>query len=737
MQEHMDEQKEAKATSRSFWGNDLAQSTEHDDFETNEWYEDVLPGDAVEEADVVAAHDDLADDRRATSLREEAYGPADLYADEMANDSAEFYTDEIASEPAATVEYESAQTTADLSGARDAQVQSHGSRQIVRRRQGTRAIQRYDANRLHPFGRRPKGRPAPTKGSAEVDKRAKAASGGQRKASAPVANDTANASDTARLDNTPSVTDAGAKLEQAKEVVVESASVVANAAGNAISHLPDAARGAYDKAKDLMPEENPLKGLRLKERIASLPHTRNFIIAYVCLLLLLIYGVGALFYAFHLPAHVWVNGHDVSGLSKSAFAEQAKGYAQDYVLKIDGDGVDLDLRAADIDLTYDETAFVDATLSKVSGWGWPIDAIVNQNWEIRDGIAYDQAKLDQAVSNAVTWANKSATFPKSASITYDAKSKQFSGVKQEYGTAVSEDAAKQKASDAAATLRHEVTLGEEDILQPEVTLDDSKFDEILQQANTRANLKLDLQIDGKRIAIIDQSLLAEWVTVDDTGKITGDIETITKWTRGEFSSKIDTVGTKRVYTRPDGKEVTVEGGSYGWSVDGQALAGIIVEHIEQSSTDPIEVPLQSRGKVLAKGTPDWGKRYIDVDLAEQYVRMYDENGESIWEEYCVSGDTTADQGTITGVYAIEYKQSPMTLIGLDYDGDGMPDYENDVTYWMPFSGGYGLHDAPWRYTFGGNTFQYSGSHGCINLPYDSAAVLYGLVEKGDPVVVHW
>ena len=67
-------------------------------------------------------------------------------------------------------------------------------------------------------------------------------------------------------------------------------------------------------------------------------------------------------------------------------------------------------------------------------------------------------------------------------------------------------------------------------------------------------------------------------------------------------------------------------------------------------------------------------------------------------------------------------------------------YNSYVNYWMCFIGNdYGLHDATWRWDseFGGDTYTYNGSHGCINLPYEQAEQLYNLVHVGDKVVVHW
>ena len=55
---------------------------------------------------------------------------------------------------------------------------------------------------------------------------------------------------------------------------------------------------------------------------------------------------------------------------------------------------------------------------------------------------------------------------------------------------------------------------------------------------------------------------------------------------------------------------------------------------------------------------------------------------------------------------------------------------------MPFNGGIGFHDATWRGWFGGDIFYWSGSHGCVNMPYSAAEELYGIIEEGVPVIVY-
>lgn len=64
-------------------------------------------------------------------------------------------------------------------------------------------------------------------------------------------------------------------------------------------------------------------------------------------------------------------------------------------------------------------------------------------------------------------------------------------------------------------------------------------------------------------------------------------------------------------------------------------------------------------------------------------------------------------------------------------GDG---YKSWVNFFIPFNGGIGFHDASWRSTFGGNIYLYSGSHGCINMPYSAAKKLYENVTLGEKLL---
>jgi len=79
-------------------------------------------------------------------------------------------------------------------------------------------------------------------------------------------------------------------------------------------------------------------------------------------------------------------------------------------------------------------------------------------------------------------------------------------------------------------------------------------------------------------------------------------------------------------------------------------------------------------------------------------------------------------------------QKNRVLKGEDWDGSI---YQTPVAYWMAFNRSIGLHDAPWRRSFGGTIYRANGSHGCINMPPYMAKAAYSLLYIGYPVIVHY
>mgnify|MGYP000563948544 FL=1 len=167
-----------------------------------------------------------------------------------------------------------------------------------------------------------------------------------------------------------------------------------------------------------------------------------------------------------------------------------------------------------------------------------------------------------------------------------------------------------------------------------------------------------------------------------------------------------------------GKTVTITTGNYGWKIDQAKETAALVSLIkngEQTSREP-----EYSQKAASHSGNDYGNTYVEINLTAQHLYFY-ANGKLLVESDFVSGNAAKGWSTPAGAYSITYKQRNATLKGQGY--------ATPVSYWMPFNGGIGFHDATWRGSFGGQIFWNSGSHGCINLPYSAAQTIYQNIEK--------
>ena len=117
--------------------------------------------------------------------------------------------------------------------------------------------------------------------------------------------------------------------------------------------------------------------------------------------------------------------------------------------------------------------------------------------------------------------------------------------------------------------------------------------------------------------------------------------------------------------------------------------------------------------------------YIKVSISKQKLWYY-KYGKLQYTSYVVTGQKYSHD-TPTGIFKIRGKAREIYLIG--------PDYKSFVNYWMPIYGDIGLHDATWRWSFGGDIYTYNGSHGCINLPMSVAKKIYKKAQVGTRVIV--
>lgn len=174
-------------------------------------------------------------------------------------------------------------------------------------------------------------------------------------------------------------------------------------------------------------------------------------------------------------------------------------------------------------------------------------------------------------------------------------------------------------------------------------------------------------------------------------------------------------------------------GKDGRAINQQAVVDEIVNTLQNKQSVSINInssPVAFQTETNRTTGLDIGT-YIEVSLSQQRLWAYQDN-QVIFATPITSGASGYGFGTQTGLFAIYSKQRSRYLNGSQYGWS----YNVFVDYWMPFNGGYGLHDADWRSSFGGQDYINGGSHGCVNMSKSSAAFLYNWSSVGTPVWVH-
>ncbi len=239
-------------------------------------------------------------------------------------------------------------------------------------------------------------------------------------------------------------------------------------------------------------------------------------------------------------------------------------------------------------------------------------------------------------------------------------------------------------------------------------------------------------IFGDQREILSGEVICSWVTGTENGAPTVDSNQAAAYVAA-LAAKYDTAGTARTFHTAGGSDVTLTG-PYGWKIDVAGETQALTQLLSGGISGAVErEPVYSSSAASRTGS-DWGTTYAEVDLTGQHVYLF-QNGALVWDAPCVTGNLAKGYDTPAGIYSLTYKQRDRVLRG-PKQADGTYEYESPVSYWMPFNGGIGFHDATWRSKFGGTIYKTSGSHGCVNLPPEKAAALYELVYKGMPVLCY-
>ena len=317
--------------------------------------------------------------------------------------------------------------------------------------------------------------------------------------------------------------------------------------------------------------------------------------------------------------------------------------------------------------------------------------------------------------------------PVNAYLKWDEDNSEFYIVPEVYGNKLDFNEAYNYLLNALRNGKTVIDFREITDITPEITANSIELKEQKENINKIVATTVEYKLHNGDTYKLNASTIKDWVSRDDNGNYSIDLKSnVTKF--------VDKLAKKAKYKITSTKFNATGLGEISVSFGRATYANVDKEKEIERLTKQLESKKSAKFDVIYEALPDYTKidTYVELDLSRQRVWMY-VNGECVLETPCVTGNVAQGYSTPAGIYYLTYKTMNATLEGYNYDGST---YSTPVTYWMPFNGGIGFHDATWRGSFGGNIYMTNGSHGCVNLPYWAASTLYSYINTSIPIILY-
>lgn len=455
----------------------------------------------------------------------------------------------------------------------------------------------------------------------------------------------------------------------------------------------------------------------------------KIIIISVLIVYFLILSTGYIGMSFYYKNHflkgTMINGIDSGGRTVEQVKNSIQEKIEEYSLFVVGlNGSTEEITAKQVKLTYVDDNKVDELLENQNHWAWLASFSNKNEHEFNANATYDHSLIDGIISAMACFQEENITVPQNAYLKDNGNSYEI--IPEIEGNQLDKEKVKTAIIEALDYGKTEINLVELGCyMKPTVYRDNAELVNERDTLNRYLQAQLTYDFDD-RTEVVDAALIKTWLLKGEDGQWSLDVSKVENFVQ-ELKYEYDTYGLSREFTTFHGKKIQLKGGDYGWVIKKQATVDELLQAIAEGKVATMKPVYLYEGKCRA--TDDIGDTYVEISIEEQRMWCY-KNGRLVVDTPVVTGtETKEDRKTPRGsVWAIDGKISPWTL-----SGEG---YSQVVTYWLPFNGNVGIHDANWRSEFGGKIYMTSGSHGCINTPADNAKKVFDAMEIGYPVIVY-
>ena len=464
----------------------------------------------------------------------------------------------------------------------------------------------------------------------------------------------------------------------------------------------------------------------------------------IFIIVILVYLAGYIFFRDRFFFHTFINGADCSMKTVSEVMEEIEKETDCTKVKIQfRDGETFCIYGQAFDYKCPSEEIVSSLLNEQDKWCWPASVLYGNDHIFPGSYSFNKEKLSKILMMSSRLDEKNMVKPENAHISFSEKDKMFVIVPETEGTAINIKTFWETLCDSLANKREPLSHKDivVDILKEglyetaEIKKDSASLNKKTDELNGLTSGSITYRLPDSGTMTLDRSVCRNWLVYED-GEYSYD-EDLWYENAGlyvdELAQRANTVWKERVFDSTEHGEITVPGGTYGYSVDIEEETDAILDTIgsgQDEEREPIYASEEDEEYEVNSGI---GDTYIEVSIDDQHLWFY-KDGKLVLDTDIVTGNR-GNHDTPTGVYRILYTQRNATLKGRIMS-NGEPEYVTKVSYWMPFYDGCGFHDANWRRSFGGSIYRWNGSHGCVNMPPAKAAELHDYVQAGTIAVIY-
>lgn len=435
-----------------------------------------------------------------------------------------------------------------------------------------------------------------------------------------------------------------------------------------------------------------------------------------------IYLLITLYFINHFFFHTEMNGVNVSLKAHDDVPYIISKFIKNYELQLlERNGETEVITSQDIGMLYNKNNTISQINRIQNPFLWIGSLFKRNKYDIKDLYDYNKTLLDNKTKK-LKCLNSEITEPRNVDFKYSDGSYEI--IKEIYGNKINEDSFVKAINKYISAGRSKLDLNKMLCYEnPKYTISSEKTLKTKNLLNKYVTAKITYRF-GSETEQLDGNTINKWLSIDENLEVIISKQAVSNYINA-LSKKYNTVGIMREFQSTTGKKIELKGGLYGWKINRDAEEEALFNNIRHADVVEKE-PVYSQ-KAFSREGNEIGDTYVEINITKQHLWFY-KDGKLIVQGSVVTGNPNRGNATVLGVYMVEYKQKGATLTG--------PGYEANVTYWMPFFGNMGLHDAPWRYRFGGEIYKNNGTHGCVNATLYLAKTVFENIEEGTPVIIY-